>query len=192
LRKRKSLTKSFRAEADARICQHLKALLAGRLDRVIVGYFSDGSEPDLTSVYRFWMDSGGRCCFPRARSIADGTVSYELAWVDDLASLVSGRWGIREPSALAVVADRIEYSSAIWFVPGVAFDDHGRRLGRGKGVYDRLFEGVSGLKIGVFYQCQKTGSVPVSEHDRSLDLTVTENGIAGSLSKNRKEIASDG
>lgn len=35
------------------------------------------------------------------------------------------------------------------FVPGLAFDFYGNRLGRGKGFYDRFLNDYKGLKIGV-------------------------------------------
>jgi 5-formyltetrahydrofolate cyclo-ligase len=65
----------------------------------------------------------------------------------------------------------------VWIVPGVAFDSECRRLGRGKGVYDRLLERVKGFSIGVFYEAQKCGAAPSAEHDRRLDAVVTEETV---------------
>jgi len=65
----------------------------------------------------------------------------------------------------------------IWLVPGVVFDSNGSRLGRGKGVYDRLLSKCSGIRIGIFYQCQENTAIPVEAHDCPLDMIVTENGV---------------
>jgi 5-formyltetrahydrofolate cyclo-ligase len=66
----------------------------------------------------------------------------------------------------------------LWLVPGVVFDMTGSRLGRGKGVYDRLLNKRGGIRIGIFYQCQENTVVPVEAHDCPLDMIVTENGMS--------------
>ena len=60
-----------------------------------------------------------------------------------------------------------------WF-PGVAFGADGYRLGRGKGIYDRLLAGATGVKIGVAYEWQLLELVPHCELDVPVDVIVTE------------------
>ena len=60
------------------------------------------------------------------------------------------------------------------FVPGVAFDRKGRRVGRGKGFYDRFLSGYSGVKIGVQESDRIFESVPYEEHDVLMDYILTE------------------
>ena len=74
--------------------------------------------------------------------------------------------------------------SALWLVPGVAFDASCRRLGRGKGVYDRLLTAPR-YGVGVFYECQRCAEVPSEGHDRILDLVVTEAGCFAPAGSNR-------
>ena len=82
-----------------------------------------------------------------------------------------GRFGIREPNPLCpeVPLNRLDFVLA----PGVAFDLHGRRLGRGKGFYDQLLAGVRGTTCGVAYDEQIVREVPVESHDVYLNCILT-------------------
>lgn len=62
-------------------------------------------------------------------------------------------------------------------VPGVAFDRHGNRMGRGKGYYDRLLSYGQLRTIGVGHDCQLLESIPCEHHDRPLDYIVTPTSI---------------
>jgi 5-formyltetrahydrofolate cyclo-ligase len=54
-----------------------------------------------------------------------------------------------------------------------AFDDAGRRLGRGVGYYDRILEGVVGDRVGIAFDWQMTERVPEESHDVRMDRIVT-------------------
>jgi 5-formyltetrahydrofolate cyclo-ligase len=59
-------------------------------------------------------------------------------------------------------------------VPGLAFDARGRRLGRGKGFYDRLLStAAAGVKCGICFDEQMLGDIPVESHDIHLDFVAT-------------------
>lgn len=61
-------------------------------------------------------------------------------------------------------------------VPGVAFDLAGHRIGMGGGYYDRfLHQADSTSRMAVAYQCQVFDSLPVEQHDMSVDYLVTGN-----------------
>ncbi len=63
-----------------------------------------------------------------------------------------------------------------WFlVPGVGFDLKGARLGRGKGFYDRYFEGKNSIAIGLAWTEQIFERIPVEQHDCHMDFIITEN-----------------
>lgn len=57
-------------------------------------------------------------------------------------------------------------------IPGVAFDDEGNRLGRGKGYYDRLLPLLKCHKIGLCYTCQFIDVVPHEPHDIKVDEVI--------------------
>ena len=61
-------------------------------------------------------------------------------------------------------------------VPGVAFDNRGNRLGRGKGYYDRLLKQVRTFKVGVCFDFQLYEDIPTDELDVPMDEVWTEKG----------------
>jgi 5-formyltetrahydrofolate cyclo-ligase len=66
----------------------------------------------------------------------------------------------------------------IVFVPLLAFDAMGHRLGYGGGFYDRTLATLPGSEaIGFAYAAQQVESVPVEMHDVPLARIVTEAGL---------------
>ncbi len=60
-------------------------------------------------------------------------------------------------------------------VPGVAFDRHNNRMGRGRGFYDRLLKSTpKALKVGVAYSFQMLDEIPVEPFDVRMDTVITE------------------
>jgi 5-formyltetrahydrofolate cyclo-ligase len=69
----------------------------------------------------------------------------------------------------------------VLFMPLVAFDDSGSRLGMGAGYYDRylgrLPGGLTPLLVGLAHEAQRSNTpLPGNPWDVPLDGVVTENG----------------
>jgi 5,10-methenyltetrahydrofolate synthetase len=60
------------------------------------------------------------------------------------------------------------------FIPGVGFGLNGRRLGRGKGYYDRYLADSKALKIGIAWSGQLNEQIPVESHDCHMDFIITD------------------
>jgi 5-formyltetrahydrofolate cyclo-ligase len=92
-------------------------------------------------------------------------------------ALMTNRFGIAEPprSAGTVRAAALE----LVFVPLVAFDDTGHRLGRGGGHYDATFAPLARrpLLVGLAHELQHTTALPRERWDAPLDAVVTERQI---------------
>lgn len=89
-----------------------------------------------------------------------------------------GRFGVPEPEpdeSCKVNADEID----IVIVPGVAFDRLGRRIGFGKGCYDRFLRSVKPevFCIGLAFEMQMVENIPVEEYDEKVDMVITETNI---------------
>ena len=65
----------------------------------------------------------------------------------------------------------------IIIVPGLGFSKDGKRLGRGKGFYDRYLEHSSAVKIGIAFEMQISNDIPTDEHDVVMDFVVTDKCI---------------
>lgn len=68
-------------------------------------------------------------------------------------------------------------SPDIFIIPGLGFSKKGKRLGRGKGHYDRALEKSSALKIGVAFDFQVEEDLPTKEYDVLMDFVVTDKKI---------------
>ncbi|MDD5597766.1 MAG: 5-formyltetrahydrofolate cyclo-ligase [Victivallaceae bacterium] len=174
--KRATLDAEYRKAADAAICAAVGALSMVKNAECIAAYMSDGTEVDLTAFMLECEKADKRIFLPRYS--ASPGVGYEMVEIDDLSQdLVTGKYGLPEPSQKLPAASAEQINNMLWLVPGVAFDKIGARLGRGKGIYDRLLKNSNGLSIGIFYECQRADKVPAGEHDQKLDMIVTEKVI---------------
>jgi 5-formyltetrahydrofolate cyclo-ligase len=105
------------------------------------------------------VDSSGGLAFHRVQ-----------AWEE----LRPGRYGVLEPPAGSPTES---LGRDDWvFVPGVAFDLDGHRLGRGGGHYDAAFPaGRAGPRlVGLAYELQIVDSVPHDANDRAVEAIRTE------------------
>jgi len=82
------------------------------------------------------------------------------------------QFGIPEPvGELFVDYDDI----SLIVVPGVAFDRHRNRMGRGRGFYDRLLKTTpNAVKVGIAFDFQLFENIPVEPFDVPMDAVVTE------------------
>lgn len=108
--------------------------------------------------------------------------------------LVNTAWDIPQPHIQPNVSTTIDPQALdLVFVPLVAFDQRCHRLGRGAGLYDRVFEfknvshqpPISGattelhkpILIGLAYEFQKIDDIPLEAWDVPMDLIATEKQI---------------
>lgn len=82
--------------------------------------------------------------------------------------LTLGSYGILEPSG-ELFTDLNRINLAV--IPGMAFDRHGNRLGRGKGYYDRLLPRLPrAYRLGLCFPFQLlTEEIPHELHDCRMD-----------------------
>ena len=156
---------------------HLMHLKEWTLSKRIIGYAPMPSELDIWPALISAQKSGKEVCLPRFLTDIDG---YEFCLVRDLEKdTIPGILGIREPlpHCEKCLTNRLD----LILIPGIAFDRHGRRLGRGKGYYDRLLANKAGLKCGIAFDYQICDELPIEPHDCILDciLTPTRWFIAG-------------
>jgi 5-formyltetrahydrofolate cyclo-ligase len=98
-------------------------------------------------------------------------MKYAACRIQDTSrDLQISNFGIREPGTHCT---EILSQLDLILVPGIAFDLHGRRLGRGKGFYDRLLAGVHGTTCAVAFDEQLVDEVPVESHDIHLNCMLT-------------------
>jgi 5-formyltetrahydrofolate cyclo-ligase len=101
----------------------------------------------------------------------------DFAPLYNLDEVETGRFGVREPwvnGSVQETTGRLTGEQTVFFIPGLAFDQYGGRLGFGGGWYDRaLARFPQALKIGVAFTCQMVPLVPYEAHDVKMDWVVT-------------------
>ena len=124
-------------------------------------------ELDIWPLLEDAIRSGKEAYLPRFEG-----ASYLASRVTNIhTDLTSGQFGIREPvpGSPQIPLNRLDFV----LVPGIAFDLQGRRLGRGKGYYDRLLAEVRGTTCGVAFDEQIVEELPVEPHDIHLNCILT-------------------
>jgi len=86
--------------------------------------------------------------------------------------LLPGPMGLQEPST-----ESPETHPDLLFVPLVAFDRAGHRIGYGAGYYDATlatFAATRPLAIGLAFSAQEVAAIPAESHDHPLAFVITE------------------
>ena len=179
-----------RATAAEKMLARLKEWPAFQEAKVVAAFTGSHGEVDTENILRHILASGKTLLLPYIRSIADGSPRLFMATIRNYdQDLQEGAFGILEPknelhgtAAVTVGADLNSTPVTtptpepdLILIPGLAFDERGGRVGRGKGFYDRYLDGKSSLKIGLAFEAQLLRKkLALEPHDQLLDGLVTE------------------
>ena len=165
---RKRMRSAVPSGDSAAIWRKIEALPAFLEASSVLLFWSIEGEPD-THAFISRACREKRVLLPR---VTDGALEI-VEYSPD--RMVPGYRGIMEPDASSVCANPDEVDFAV--IPGMAFDPSGRRLGRGKGCYDRFLPLLHCLKAGVCDDSHIVDEVPVEDHDIPVDLVITPNNL---------------
>lgn len=166
----KSLRRECLAERDMHIERRTRELIFNQGWKRIGVYAPKDWEVPLWDLWKTLLAEGIILFFPR---IKGGVLEYVM--VEDINSdLREGKFGIKEPFGAKIWSI---FDIDVFFIPGVAFDRRGARLGRGKGYIDRTFQDISSLKVGVAYSFQVLDFIPSIRHDVRMDFIIHEKGV---------------
>ena len=161
----RALDSQQRLRASAAIFSAVERLPEFRAARTVAVFAALSDEPATDEVLARWA-STRRVVLPRV----EGDAMRFYACRPD--ALVFGAFGILEPQG-----ERPWPAGEIDLVvcPGGAFTADGRRLGRGRGYYDRYLGDpvFRGFRVGVCYAHQLVDDLPVEPHDVRMDRVIT-------------------
>lgn len=164
-----------KAQMDKKICETATGLVSFRHADIILLYAPIKSEIDVIPIFEAAKQRGKRVAFPKCNT-ENRTIKFYF--VDSLDELEPCAYGIREPKDTAPLYDpSTTQGVAVCFVPGLAFDSYGYRLGYGKGYYDKFMYEFLGCTIGVTYSQFILPSLPRGRYDKRCDIMLTEKGI---------------
>jgi 5-formyltetrahydrofolate cyclo-ligase len=168
---RRALTPVERKEKSEKICRRVMELEAfQRASRILI-YAAFGAEVSLDALAEL---AGEKelyypVCLPDWQMVAArplGAEGWEI-----------GAYGIRTPILERSQLVQPEELDLI-LVPCTGFDSDCRRVGMGKGYYDRyLARCTQGVKVGIAFECQRLERVVTDQYDQPLDSFVTERMI---------------
>ena len=154
---------------DEALCRHVMESEWFRQADTIMAYAAIPPEAKLQPVLEGILAAGKTLVLPRCEQ--DGVMTARR--IADLRQLISGAYGIPEPKPDAPMVPTAEIDLIL--VPGLAFDRTGRRLGRGKGYYDRFLANFHGKTMGICGQL--VPEIPVERHDITMDAIAVDRGI---------------
>lgn len=133
----------------------------------VAGVWPLPGEIDLRSLWEALHARGHTVLLPQTPG--RGKALRFRRWAPGCA-MITERFGTQYP-------DGPEAVPGIIFVPLLAFDRAGNRLGYGGGYYDRTLAALPAARaIGFGYAAQEVPSVPTGPHDRRLGVIFTEGG----------------
>ena len=168
--RRRMLTPEEVAADSARICEQIEQMSAFREAHTVLIYYPVHNEVDLRPLLNKYQDQK-TFLFPVTHRH-----SMEARPYDGEDMMRKGRYGVPEPQTPTWHGE-----IDVILVPGVVFDQHCHRIGRGGGYYDRfLRKQMSAKKIGVCYSFQlKKHAIPHGLFDRKMDRVVTPQQTIG-------------
>lgn len=178
---RRERNPSDRAAASVALAANARNLpLPDRLDGMTVSCFlSLPTEPDTGPLIEDLVKRGASVLVPR---VSAGHLDWLLLAHGQ--PVAPGPFGILEP-----LGDPVGRGSGplvgctALFLPALAIDERGYRLGQGGGFYDRALadlptHGEGGpMRVAVVFEREILPRVPTDAHDCRVDLALTEAGI---------------
>lgn len=166
---RRGLSSAQRRSQSEAICRRIAALEVFREVRRVLLYAAFGGEAELSALAAGDREYCYPVCLPDCQMLAAcplGPESWEV-----------GAYGILAPNparSRIIPPEELE----LVLVPCTAFDSACRRVGMGKGYYDRFLPRCEkAVKLGVAFECQRVETAVADEFDVRLDGYVTEERI---------------
>jgi len=167
------------AAADCRAWSRLIQSQALRLPsywaaQAVALYSPIDNEVDTTAIAADALEKGKRLFYPK---ISDDNEPVFLQTMPGQA-LRSGRFGVLEPSGGTPIPGAALEKTVV-FVPGVAFDRRGHRIGRGGGWYDRLLGQLArdAFVVGLAFDFQLVEELAADPWDQRVHCIITEKRV---------------
>ena len=164
-RLKESYTKEQMSEKSLSVMKRLLTHPKVSTAHTVLIYASLPDEVYTIDALETMRQTGKRVLLPKVISDTE----LQLSVYEGSSTLRESSFHILEPTGqLYDGEEQIEVA----IVPGMAFDDQGHRLGRGKGYYDRLLRRINTYKIGICFDFQMVDYVPHDENDVLMDEVI--------------------
>ena len=172
IKNRGALDEKYRQDAEQKAIWHLISTKEfSRADKILL-YYPVKSEADPLPLIEIAFELGKKVAFPKCNKDDLTMRFFEISSRNDLSL---GAYNIPEPKEDLdkLVCDE----RTLCVVPALLYSRDGHRLGWGKGYYDRFLADFGGASVGFTYDGFVVDELPYGEHDRRLDMIITEKGV---------------
>ena len=174
---RRSIADDVRAAEARMLNEHVELLVSS--GSTVCAYVPVGTEPGSVEMLNVLLHRAGRVLLPVARTMADDT-PLPLRWGEYRpGALTRGRWGLLEPPEPWLPESALAEAELV-FVPALAVDRRGVRLGRGAGFYDRSLSDrdPQARLIATVRDAEFVDELPSEPHDVRMTHALTpERGV---------------
>ncbi|MFY7697399.1 MAG: 5-formyltetrahydrofolate cyclo-ligase [Legionella sp.] len=174
---RKNLSADFQKKVSMNICSRIEELCQYQAAKRIGIYYATNGEVDLSYLWQSAVLQKKDCYFP----IIKHNLSLDFLPATPETPFQNNQFHIAEPivaTELAIPAKELD----LIFIPVLAFDMFGTRLGFGKGYYDRTLKNIpSEQLVGIAYEFQRQPFLLAEPWDVPLPLIITEHALNWSI-----------
>ena len=164
---RREIHGPLRQQKNLAIQQSLLSLADVQKAKSAFCFISYGTEVDTHGIIDHLLAERKRLAVPK---IMDPGYMNAIRF-QDWQELETGQLGILTPRANAAMAGPFD----ITITPGLGFTESGKRLGFGRGYYDKWFQANgAGVKVALAYESQILDDLPIDEYDVKVDMIITE------------------
>lgn len=170
-KQRLTMSPSHKKENDEKIHKRILDLWSYKEADTLFIYVSTPIEVDTISLIRHSLQLGKKVAVPYC---IEHSYKMDFYYINDFDRDLEARtFGVLEPkpNQCEKVTD---YTNGICFVPALAYDTGGYRLGYGKGYYDRFLNLFSGTTIGLIYADCVVPRLPHGRYDKKVDILIAE------------------
>ena len=169
--KREKIKQNTNVEFNYSVFEQLRECIDFEKIRDVASFISIRSEISTDQLNNKIIELGKNLSFPVISKNSD-QLTFKI--VNSNNSFKLGRFNIPEP-----INDNKDIIPQLFFVPCLAFDLKGFRLGYGGGFYDRTFAQLKRLNlqfysVGFAFDDQKQNKLPREIFDYKLDFVLTE------------------
>ncbi len=159
--------------ASSEILHAILILKAFREAHSIMAYASLDSEVDTLPLMELILKEKKELWLPWCSAKSRVIVPVKINNLTE--ELKSGAYGIASPREPQEKTMPNSFKPDVVFVPGLAFDKKGGRLGRGLAYYDKFLSALDPKvqKIGLAFECQIAGEVPREPSDIKVDQVIS-------------------
>ena len=132
-------------------------------------YYSDKFEVDTCGLIEYSITQNKEVYLPKCGD--DGRLQFYRVFSLDGLSL--NCYNIPEPS----VGKEYMGNFDVVTVPGLCFGLNGKRMGRGKGYYDKFLKNKKETKIALYYHQLLSDDIPTDGGDVPVDIIISQKGV---------------